>query len=141
MLKSLEHLDKYKIAENPLTLSIILMNTLGTYIGSFIMGTKFTNEKFKVVASIDCDEWEHISLGASHENGRLPKIKEIEYIKNLFWGEEEAEQIIMETSREVCWHLWRNKYNPQVAPPAFEDSQFVWLEQLIRENNKQQAKK
>jgi hypothetical protein len=140
MLKSLEHLNKYRIKENPAT--VMSINMVGTYLGSFIIGAPgLTDEKFKIIASIDGGKWEHISLGASHIKGRLPRLKEIEQLKNLFFEAAEADDIVMDTARRNCWHLWRNRNNPQVGPPVSKYNRFVWLEHLITEDNKQKSEK
>ena len=139
MLESLEHLDKYRIDENPFAAKPV--NMVSTYLGSFIIGVpELTNEKFKVIASIDNGEWEHISLGASHINGRLPRAKEIEYIKNLFFKKSEANHIIMDIVIINCLHLWRHKNNPYADPPVPEYSRLVWLEQMLIEHYRQEAK-
>ena len=65
--------------------------------------------------------WEHVSVSMPN---RTPNWKEMCFIKDLFWGEEEIViQIHPPKSKYVnqhpnCLHLWRNPANELELPPS-----------------------
>lgn len=69
----------------------------------------FESYVLSVIAS-DGEGWEHVSVSLKH---RTPNWKEMCFIKNLFWGEDEcviqyhppkSEYI---NNHEFCLHLWK----------------------------------
>ncbi len=80
----------------------------------------FESYKLKCIAS-DGMDWEHVSVSLSH---RCPNWKEMCFIKNLFWDDED---IIIQyhppKSQYVnnyphCLHLWKPKKEKISLPPT-----------------------
>lgn len=66
-------------------------------------------------------QWEHVSVSLPN---RCPNWKEMSYIKNLFWDEEETViQIHPPKSKYInihphCLHLWKNPKQKIILPPG-----------------------
>jgi len=113
MRKSLEHLRKYRYTKNRVVEAHMKQST--NYIGTFILTIpKMTKDKFKVIVSIDMDEWEHVSISVAPQN-RILAIEEREYVRAQFFREEEAGEIY-EVQSPICLHLWRNIITPGKKP-------------------------
>ena len=113
MRKSLTHLSKYRFEDKPEFAEYMRATT--DYIGSFLIDIpKITKDKFKVVASIDKGEWEHISISVYMSN-REPTFAETEYIRLLFFEKEESEGTFVEQN-PICIHFYRNMVEPGKKP-------------------------
>lgn len=80
----------------------------------------FESYQFKVIASDD-KGWEHVSISLDN---RTPNWREMCFIKDLFWDEEEcivqyhppkSEYV---NNHPYCLHLWRPKDEKLPTPPS-----------------------
>jgi len=82
-------------------------------------------EELKIIASMGdhptSDGWEHVSISTRR---RTPNWREMCFVKDLFWSEEEtviqfhpprSEYV---NNHETCLHLWRDTKNGHRLPPS-----------------------
>lgn len=82
-------------------------------------------ERLRIIATDGKDElsegWEHVSV-STHR--RTPNWREMCFVKDLFWGQEETVVQFHPPKSEYvnnhpfCLHLWRHVSLPQPMPPA-----------------------
>lgn len=96
--------DKYKIASME---------------GAFLIPSQRRPRKLQVIASLDGDEWEHVSVVAVNgKHQHIPTWEEMCQVKDLFWGDEDevvqfhpAKSAYVNVHQCVL-HLWRHtKFN------------------------------
>jgi len=119
-----EHLEKYRVETRPEIAAFFEQNN-SYIIGDYIISVDGSNQKFHVMASIDENQWEHVSVSV-FTSDRLPKWNEMARIKDLFWKEEAyVLQFHPAKSDKVnlvdnCLHLWRNMDYMQRVPDSLK---------------------
>jgi hypothetical protein len=93
-----------------------------TYGNNGVFLIPFEGRELQVIAS-DHAEWEHVSVSLTN---RTPNWKEMCFIKNLFWDENEC---VVEfhppkseyvNNHEFCLHLWKKiGHNFEMPPSIF----------------------
>lgn len=107
--------ERFRQKEGPMASSSANGNN-----GAFLIKTPGSHVELKVIAS-DGRGWEHVSISLPT---RCPTWDEMNYIKGLFWSEEEAVmQLHPPASQYVnnmryCLHLWRPTGVEIPLPPA-----------------------
>lgn len=105
--------EQFRITDGPLGSDESFGNNGAFYI-------YFENRHFTVIAS-DGQDWEHVSVSTGN---RPPNWKEMCFIKNLFWGEDECvvqyhppkDQYV--NNHESCLHLWKPLKEKMPVPPS-----------------------
>lgn len=115
MKKSLPvNLEKFRV-----NLSTYVKQKEGDIEGAYII--PHGNEKLRVIVSHG-DGWDHVSVSLGH---RTPTWNEINWVKNLFFDDDEAAiQIHPPKSQYVnacktCLHLWRPQAQKIELPPRW----------------------
>lgn len=91
-----------------------------SYGNNGVFSIPFESYEFRAIAS-DGDGWEHVSVSLKH---RCPNWKEMCFIKNLFWDEEDCVvQFHPPKSEyvdncETCLHLWKLAGEEIKRPPS-----------------------
>ena len=87
--------------------------------GAFII--PFENRKLCVIASIGAG-WDHVSVSL---DTRCPNWREMSYIKDLFWNEDEVVMQLHVAKKDhinlhpYCLHLWKPQNQSIPVPPNF----------------------
>ena len=110
-MKNLQHLNKYR---KP------LWGHIGDdHNGMFII--PFKSYELHVVAS-DGDGWDHVSVSL---NNRCPNWEEMNYIKDLFFEEDECVMQLHPPKKDYinnlqyCLHMWRPQDKEIPRPPLY----------------------
>lgn len=110
-MRSLEHLNKHRKA---------LMGCLGdNYNGMFKI--PYRSYELLVMAS-NGDGWDHVSVSL---NNRCPNWEEMNYIKDLFFREDECVMQLHPPKEEYvnnhpyCLHIWRPQEQEIPRPPMY----------------------
>lgn len=116
MKERFTYLDKFRMKTGPWGTS------MGEPYGLFFIPFKYGATPLKVLASpFDKGEWQHVSVSLP---GRCPTWDEMNFIKGLFWDDEElviqfhppkSEYI---NNHPFCLHLWRNTEKEIPMPPS-----------------------
>ena len=93
--------------------------------GAFIIPPRIADRGLFVIAS-DGMGWEHVSVHAAMPNGksRIPVWDEMNYIKDLFWGDEDVVMQLHPKKSEYVnnhpsvLHLWRPTDREIPTPPS-----------------------
>jgi len=115
MFERIEELEKYRHTTG------LYSSMKGSKFGKFFIKMIPGKQPMQVVAAPDDSEWQHVSV--SYGN-RTPSWKEMNFIKDLFWRDDETViQLHPPKSEYVnnhshCLHLWRNTRQEQILPPS-----------------------
>ncbi len=115
MKRENKEIEKYRLKDGPFESDETYGNN-----GMFIILCKYTNKKLKVIAS-DQMNWEHVSVSLTD---RTPLWKEMCFIKDLFWSEEETviqyhpKKSEYVNNHENCLHLWKPLRGNILYPPS-----------------------
>jgi hypothetical protein len=114
-MRNLHELDRYRLK------TVRVLERYGSFgdecYGAFTI--PYNARYFRVVASTG-EGWDHISVSTS---GRTPTWKEMDYIKRLFFKDDEwAYQLHAPPSKHInnhphCLHIWRSHISPVPTPP------------------------
>lgn len=106
MRKNNEHLKDYRIRTGPYGSTDKIGMT-----GAFVIPSPHRAEDMFVISSDDeSSGWEHVSVSFKKH---IPSWKEMSFIKELFWEDEEAVMQLHPprsqyvNNHEACLHLWR----------------------------------
>lgn len=110
-MRSLEHLNKHRQA---------LMGCMGdNYNGAFKI--PYRSYEMFVIAS-NGGGWDHVSVSL---NNRCPNWEEMNYIKDLFFGEDECVMQLHPPKEDYvnnhsyCLHLWKPQEQEIPRPPMY----------------------
>lgn len=105
--------EKYRLKDGPLRSDESFGNN-----GVFII--PFENNVLSVIAS-DGQCWEHVSVSLGD---RVPNWKEMCFIKNLFWNDDECvvqyhpSKDVYINNHNYCLHLWKPLCEKLPIPPS-----------------------
>ena len=105
--------EQYRIKTGPMA----SIGTIGRINGAFLV--PYGKITLRVIAS-DGLGWEHVSVSLAN---RCPTWEEIDYVKNVFWTDDEAVmQLHVPKDRHVNWHpfclhMWKPLNEKIPLPP------------------------
>ena len=88
--------------------------------GAFLVSSLKLKRRLQVICS-DQEGWEHVSVSI---HDRMPTWEEMNFIKNLFWDEDDAVMQLHPPKSEYinnhkfCLHLWRPTETNIPLPPS-----------------------
>lgn len=102
-MKLSKYIEKYRVKSG------FYKSVEGMKSGVFAIPCKLTNKKLSVIAS-DGEGWEHVSVSLK---SRSPLWHEMNYIKGLFWDDDEVviqyhpKKSEYVNNHNYCLHLWK----------------------------------
>lgn len=106
--------EKYRVKDG-------MMGSDESYGNNGMFLIPFESYELKTIAS-DGEGWEHVSVSMNH---RTPNWKEMSFVKDLFWEEDEAvvqyhpPKKLHINNHDHCLHLWKPQNKEVDLPPAY----------------------